>query len=420
MLNEGIVQRDNYKKFDKLFSFLVTILVFTYQYASPLPGIALGEFLLVPFMGYYLLNDLYKGSFHISVNPWLALLLCQIVTTLLAAFSSHFAFGDAATLFLRLFFYGLLFAVGRKHLCLATVKKWAVITSIGFSLYLMVQVAAHEINGTYLPIYINYNWLFEPSKRESLMDLATGQFQYVFRPSSMFLEPSHFALYVIPAVVFLLDSVSAKNQNGDVRSWAALIVIGIAIVLSTSAGGIMCIGALAVYYVLFIAGINRKNIKYILIALVVAGIMLGTEYADFIRDRLNEGGSSENRIFRGLIIFEKLDGWHKLVGTGLNNIGNYMRLHGISTAFDEGNLDLMSSLMNTLVAGGIITCGAFLVCVIWFFSKAKKNLSKMAVLAFFLLSIYDVTLNTYRGALLLLIFFSVLYHQNESSSPDVC
>ena len=88
---------------------------------------------------------------------------------------------------------------------------------------------------------------------------------------------------------------------------------------------------------------------------------------------------------------------NKLMGVGINNLGNYMEYNGISTEFDETNLNYCSSIVQILTNSGIIGFIFFVIYLAGIFKISKNNICSkiLFVMLLFLLS-YENILFSYR------------------------
>lgn len=389
---------------DYIFSILIILLPFLYQYKGIGSIITLGELLLIPFIIGYLIKDLiiYKGK---KIDKWLfGFYLIAILMTFFNISSRHFSMQDAMTGIVRLVYYMALVYVARFHFKLDKVKDIYLTLVFVFSLYLIAQFLYHYASGGYLPIYLNYNWQFPPDARPATY---SGIYAYGFRPSSLFLEASYFAMFVLPGIAFLLFG---KNKNKGLNNIIILCVSCSAIVLSTSSAGLIGLG------ILFILKVLRDNngkrstfqkIAVVLLGILIIGFVLYAENAYTLRSRLFSGGSIGQRVLRGIIVFNDLDTIHKIIGVGMNNMGAYMTAHHLSTIYDEGNLNNCASIIQSFVYFGIVGGSALIAYIISFLKKSKGNIGfPLAVLVTYMLS-YEATLFMYRFAFLMILLEAV-------------
>lgn len=345
-----VVGKRSITQFDKWFSYSVILLPFLYQYKGIGSFISMGEVLIAIMT----LIELWQDQFKLKrPNKCLfAFYAVSLISTAICMGFSYFNMSAAATLIIRLVFYALVIIVAREHFDLDCVSRLYTGLVFLFSLYLIIQYAYHITTGGYLPIYLNSNLQFPPEARPE--NLAV-YYRWFFRPSSLFLEPGYFTLYVMPAVCMIVFS---QRRTGF--ELVTLLTTIIAILLSTGSAGITSL--LIIFAVYFFDGAeNRSKYKLFMKIAVVVSAICGvvifftvSDVAALTLGRLKSGGSFANRITRGIITFSELDFFHQIVGVGLNNLEPYMLYYGMSTEFDEGNLNYTASFIQTLNFSGIV------------------------------------------------------------------
>lgn len=427
ILTEKELYRSNYSKMDVLFSYVLVLLAFTFHYKSPISLLSFGEFLLVPFLFYYLIKD--KGEVLLRVKSWYLFIAVVFFTTMFNSFFYYFVFSEAITIFMRMIFYTLIILIAQKHFAFKTAGVFHSYLSVLFSIYLIIQYAVYKAFNIILPIYFNYNWLFGPSRRAGLENLAEGAFRFVFRPSSMFLEPSHFTIFILPALAFILffnEKVSNKYK-------IFAVIITIALIASTSISGLIGAAIIWLMYIMKhiitikqkVLYISKNGVLTLLFISALLFILLNSSLANVGMDRLSEGGSFDQRITRGIIIFDKLDTHHKIFGIGVNNITEYMNHYKLSTPYDETILEMMSSLVSTFVTSGLIGGIFLIVFLLHLFKTQKLFYGKVLVLILSFMVVYESILFTYKSAILLVELFilsSISRSINETeqvSEPEV-
>ena len=183
---------------NKCFSVLIVLLPFLQQYAGLGGVVSLGELLLVPFiLGFFIADRKVIGA---QVDRFLfAFYILSIGLSVIDGFPfDFFSFGDFWTLVARLLFYAVLVLVARRHFSWEAVRDLYLLLVTVAALYLIAQYVYHLAGGGYLPIVISDSLVFSPEKT---FDTWTDKYQWYFRPSSLFLEPSYYSLFTLPALV---------------------------------------------------------------------------------------------------------------------------------------------------------------------------------------------------------------------------
>lgn len=337
-------------RLDRWFSLSIIFLPFLYQYKGMGSVISLGEIWVAAMT----LAALWRDRFSISKPHGflLAFYLVSLVTTILCGFFQYFSARAACTVIARMLFYALVISVAREHFRLKAAEK-VYVAAVGlFSVYLLTQFVYHRSTGKYLPIYLRQEWLFPPERKtESLANL----YQWMFRPSSLFLEPSYFALFSMPSLCLLIF----KTEKTKTEVLTLLLVIA-ALLVSTALSGLG--GMLIVLGVYFLKRADvaprYKALWKLLILVLTAGgltaLLLLPDLMPLSLGRLGSGGSFANRILRGFMIFARLPLFHQVFGVGLNNLEPFMLYHHWFTSLDEANLNYAATIAQTLNCSGVI------------------------------------------------------------------
>lgn len=362
------------EKYDRWFSYSIILLPFLYQYKGIGNILSLGELLV----GIITIIELLRDRFIFkNINLFLlAFYIVSLASTLFCTFFNYFEIVAALALIIRLLFFALVIIVARKHFNIDSVKEVYTALSFLFSLYLIIQYFFHMTTGGYLPITLNSGWQFPPEARPEKLAVY---YRWFFRASSFFLEPGYFTLYVMPAVCMLVF-----KQRKTAFEFISLVTTIIAILFSTASAGLTSL--LIIFAVYLFDSADRKSkykfiIKIAIVFVAVFGIIIFFTKADaasLTLGRLKSGGSFSNRITRGLIAFSKLSWINKVVGVGLNNLEPYMLFYGLSTAYDEGNLNYTATFLQALNYSGIMGLCFLFAYICSLFSYTKKVLAKQS------------------------------------------
>lgn len=366
-----IRKKNNYGgNIDTSFSLLVILLPFLYLFKGIGSSLSLGEVLLIPFLLVFLLQTLAREKIGRIDIYLLGLYGVSILTTLFNIGSEYFDLGDAGNVLLRLFFYMIVIMLAREHFNLSAVIQIYITLVAIFSVYLLFQQFWYLFKGAYLPIYLRYSWQFPPEARPlSLADY----YRFTFRPASLFLEPGYFSFYALPAFCLLLF----RTEN-NVWRMIETFLIAISIFVSTSISGIVGVVLVFIMHQVLPSRGANSYIKKGFIGLIVAFIaVLVVSILSFSTDisyqRIINGGSFGQRISRGVMVFQGFTPFHKVFGIGLNNLGAYMLKNGISTPFDEANLNYGASIVQTLVFSGILGVLSLVLYMIHITRSAVKS-----------------------------------------------
>lgn len=397
--------------FTRIYSVIIILLPFLYQYASPLSFLSLGDFVLMFFTVYGLFRiDLVKAKN--SIKPLLVFSCAFVLLTVFVSMFSgdYFRFSDAVTIFFKILLYLGVCAVCTQHFNLRYVKKFYFALVGIFGLYLVIQLVYNKTTNGYLPIWLNHDWLFSWEKsRAADLSVLYDSVVYSYRPSSLFLEPGYYVMFVLPALLILLF---------EDKNIIAAILLYITIILSTSGAGIL-IGLLAFVAkgVTKIAYFKDKKLYltryiYVALALIAVGVLVVILFGNEILPRIFN--SFNARITRSLLIFENMDDFHKIFGVGMNNTVNYVNAHSVYTAFDEANLNFGASIVASGVQYGIIGCFIFLVSLFALAVNASRSKTGlMLVLLYIIYAAFEEIIFNFRMGFLLAF---VLYYVEATGS----
>lgn len=389
---------------DRCFCIFVILLPVLQQYAGIGQVISLGELVLIPFIVCYLISDRKELGSHL--DRYLFWFYCvSIALSVVGGFAfPYFSMGEFVTSVSRLVFYGVLILIARKRFSWSWVKSIYLVVVTVAAVYLLAQYAYHFAFGGYLPIVLDDSLVFYP---ERSFENWTDRYQWYFRPSSFFLEPSYYALFTIPALALFAMDEESKSPI----SFGLLILT---YVLSSANSGII---AAIVVTAAFVCFRKKTATDYLVISLV---LLVAVVYLPFNRiewmesavSRLIDGGSIGNRVFRGFISYSLMDPYHQIVGVGLNNLGSYLGYCGLETGFDSDGLNYCASWLQTLNCSGVIGFLFLALFMSRLFLRCHGHVSRTLCVLLAVVMAYESILFSYRFAFLLILLEGVLRVEN--------
>lgn len=272
--------------------------------------------------------------------------------------------GDYVVSFLpiALIFYSIAFIVLLPNLDMAYVLKYyRFLVYISVGLFFIQEISYHAMGvrpTLYLPLEMYYDdsTLNEFAESRASMD----------RSSSFFLEPAHFAQYILPYYCVVVYN-TLKNKK---ISWEFLIFTAVLFLLQSGCG---YVGLLAIFVsVLFIKGLVPFKVKIVMIAAIASGFLVVVYF--FINNpiivelisRLDEVTSMEVdayghqsgflRIWRGYFIYDIMAPLYKIFGVGVGSVEYVSNLIYIPGSRYEGGY--MNGIQTLLITGGL--CGTLL------------------------------------------------------------
>lgn len=195
------------------------------------------------------------------------------------------------------------------------IQKVIVVVSLLAFLGLSLQYISYYSTNHFIkliPLELYSQQVKELYSNVAITGIKNGQ----FRPSSFFLEPAHYAEYCSIGVASLLFS---NWRKGHLPTFLA-IVISFGIILSTSGLGIVLIGAIWLFKLIFVKK-NRFQ-SFVIIASVFVILLISLPKTDFfnvIVSRVFNSDQSGNAIYaRGnsYLSWLELNPFHKLFGIG--------------------------------------------------------------------------------------------------------
>jgi len=212
------------------------------------------------------------------------------------------------------------------------------------------------------------------------------------RPNSIFSEPSHYAIYVLP----LLYHSLLNNK------YLLIAIFTAGLFLSTSVTGI----AVGLVIIVYHSVIKEKNFKilFIIAALGLISLFflqdLFSVLLNFILPKINETGAvtTNVRLFSMLSVFPRMDIPSLIFGLGHNQLQLFMFRNGMPDAYNYANSFLMS-----IFSFGILGLIALIVFCYYLY---KINNNKGYFLIFILILLSDqILFNRNFFYLVICIFF---------------
>lgn len=400
-----------YGKMDTLFSLIIVLLPFLHQYKGIGSIVSFGELLLVPFVLYYSITII-RDRCITPNKPLLLIYFFSILGVVVNYATDYFELSSAITVVMRLLFYGIIIYSAKSHFNINSVVRFYSIASVVASVYLIIQFIIYHTSGTILPIYFNYSWLFPPEARAVSLTKYFDVYR-AFRASSLFLEPGYYALFCIPNACILMLKTEKKNKDR-----LNLMIVFTGLILSESMAGL---GAIIIILGCYLFFVKRKEgglfkILVIICMLLILGFMIFSEVSSLnIVSRVQSGGSFNYRVTRGIIIYEKLPLFHKIFGVGLNNIQAFMQTNGLSTPFDETNLNACCTILQTLNFSGIFAFIALLGYNLQEYRKSYGPVSRAMTLIMFYIMCYESILFSFRFAFLTIMIIGIKNLEQEGS-----
>ena len=397
---------------------------------SPILGIyGVGPFNLCTFITWIvILLGLLKQRLNMKLRPVIRyyFIYLSFVTFISCVFSAEELIGRGFGVVHSFLLFALFFSIKDFDLLYKSYKVLALISlGLFYAQEISFTLTGIRISGLipFLPINSSLN---DASNTYTFQELLT----LVYRSSSFFSEPAHFAQFLLP-----LLPLSLYLENGRKRIFYFIITIT-ALFLLKSGNGI--IGLIAIMVAFFVFNFKKMSLKYIaiisvcLLCLGVFGIKFivnsesGQKYNEryeemFAGSNVDEDASGFTRIYPGYYVYAEYDTFEKVFG--INNFGVIqakMKLSRYGYLLD--GVLYFNTVQHFLLKAGIIGLFFFLFMLIDIY-RGNNYCGKTLVIVFLLLSLISSIYLTPTMILYFLFGYGIkerdLNHNNQNISK-VC
>jgi len=218
----------------RLYSVLLAVLPVLATYASGIPGFSMGDAALAACCAWAVLGGFCCRINDFTVRPTaivLAMYLLVLFNIITALVQPEPEITNILIRTIRYFFY--LFAVAfcsRRMLDLELCRRAVRVTAVLATGYLLTQYILYTGAGVVLRGYVPFLKLYVEGYAATDYE---GIYRIMYRPTSFFLEPAHYARYAaVAAALFLFDGEKLRPRNVLAAGFVSLGVL-----LSTSAQG---------------------------------------------------------------------------------------------------------------------------------------------------------------------------------------
>lgn len=193
------------------------------------------------------------------------------------------------------------------------------------------------------------------------------ELDYLRRPTSIFSEPSHTSIYLLPIFYYLLSR----------KRYVVSAFVAVAILATGSSTGFVLIPILI--FINLIASEASTKSKVWFAVLSVAAFVAITVYAPYLIsdniEKVQELDGTEGRLFRGLVVINQMSGLDSIFGLGLNQMEAFM---------GQGFTNYANSLLYMIISYGFV---GFIVLIAYLIKAYKKNVKMVGFFAIMFLVI---------------------------------
>lgn len=396
---------------EKIFNVLLVLYPVTNIYGVGVQGISLGKLLLL-ISGFYLLCSR-KTSLSFP-KRYGAFAIWVFVVPFFYVFSSWTDINGILYKSIGLLIFVLIVGFSCRFIIKEYCIKYFRRLALTFTVFFYLQYFVNLFTGIKILGIIPGLPLADATSIDSYVAMQSMLTRYC----SVFLEPSHFAVYISMYLALKIKLLEGKIWNKEV------IFIFIALLLLQSGNGYICIMAIGFGYIL----VNWRRILFdvkslITVLFCVCALLFIFQSAsssetfsetfnrmEEISSEGDQNSSGFTRIFRGFYYFSDLSLLEKCVGIGQGNEDAYAKTHSL---LSFRNLETYTDAVYLNGIQQILVYGGFIGCILFLFFLCQYYRSKDTILLvlpftclFFISGVYNSSI------MLLYIVFLEMIRRN--------
>ena len=301
----------------RVYELLITFLPILAVYKSPIPGVDFGTFCALfsfPFTNKHI-------KFYSNKVFWLLLgyVLLDTVFNLLGH-TEHYS--TTTSILMRTFRFLLMMTIlpgidREKNFDIHFFLKCLRWVTLFVCIYAILQSISFHFTGYKL---IN---VIAPTKQGVVFHNSLRQYETIYRPPSIFLEPSAVTYYIVPFLCFCLFEPNYELYVNSKSGLRDAIIITIGVLATTSGQGIVVLGCLWLLFIFNLLISKKNNNKTFKIIIVITGVLTISTWsvvAYSIGRIFNTSGMSavDARIV-GYATLSQLNTMQKIFGSGFGN-----------------------------------------------------------------------------------------------------
>lgn len=360
----------------KIYSLVLVLLPLLIYYDFPFTSIGISTSLSIFLLIIALIQN-FKAKKHLDIELLVVFAYALISSFILIALGGRITFISLiyvlANILTAAFISGGIKSLIDIKFLLSSYKKIClIIISFFFLQHLICLLTGRVLFGIcpFLPVSDSYTGI-----NVGLLDTPRNYGYSMRLLSSLFSEPSHLAVYLLPMFVLALE-------EKDKPRIIVLIIVSTVIIMTLSGNGILTLAIFIVAYTALCKKIKvRKRVLYLLsmsIVFVFAFLLLNRLpifsdlFANLFSNSFNKVAKADYRIYRGFYIFGTLPTENKIFGIGFQQITPYLTENNISTPFDftgVTNLEYSNFIAQYMIYFGFIGLLPLLIFVVKLFKN---------------------------------------------------
>lgn len=312
----------------KVFSVLVAVLPILASYMSGIPGFSVADICLVVFVVLSMLKKDSRNQYRVSVVPlWMGMILIILLALIDCALGFPESMSDVLIRTIRYIFYMIvLFTAGKKIIDVPVLIRSVKIVSFLGSLFIMLQAVMYYAFGIvvkgFLPFLNLYTKQYQNTNYGDMYETLN-----IYRPTSFFLEPAHYARYCIIGIILYLFVDKVIDNKAVFR----VVICAIGILISTSSQGYFLLAIVgSMFWFTRIKHMKSRIVKQFMYLVacvypIMILIVLQLPVVQSTLDRsfsgsITDGSSAMGARLGGFLSYFNLPLINKLIGTGFGNV----------------------------------------------------------------------------------------------------
>ncbi len=405
------------KGMTRVLMLLLALLPILNIYMSPLPGFAIGDFLVLVCMIIYGARNSRQKLFHWETR-YIVFWGYVAVSFLISSVASGYMYRALVPGGVSFFVFSLVFGFFTNKTDLQLLHRFLRIVAVVSIAVFVLQEASYILLGSRFSAILPYANLTDgvPTKELIYVQLLAD------RSSSFFREPAHFAQFLIVALAM---DMFIEERGRKLSAFSIICIV--ALLFLRSGNGLL--GLLILVAVKMLAIMKGRNsfYKYAIILLIPITMAIAmpyymqTEAAQYVMGRTNELTFDKNarsyaRIYRGYALYGALPVVNKLIGTDSEGILAASHNSELSGMFlGERNSDLYcNGVQQVLLNTGILGMVLLLVFIVPYYKKSGF-LGKAALLSLLILSLVS---SMFLSRIMLLMFL-IAIEDSKRNSRDI-
>lgn len=327
-----------------------------------LPGLTLDVLILI----ILLILEIILRRKDVGINLKVVLLFTVLVCCNLLAylFSSTSVKSIFINNLLQMISFAVLLSYYIQQPINSVFKKTLEYLGVLASVFVFVQFIGYWVLGESITLFLPLNTSVEDL--DLLVSIGYG------RPNSFFLEPAHFAIFILP--IFFYSLVEKKYLL------SFIYILGI--LFSTSTTGFAILILILIYHFVF----QRRNFKLlIVIGMLSIPLLFFSEYYDILfesnLDKLGTESLGENdRLLGSIPLVNRMDFLSWIFGLGYNQMADFFKTLGVFVK------NYSNSFLMSFFSFGIV---GLLSLILYLIGLIKINLNKGYLIIFILILASD-------------------------------